>query len=140
MEMTSKELIQSIYLGDRGVIGYSVDTLQHRVIIKFDILSRIRSISGNWEHYNEEDIQGGGLIFTDVEFFSVEPLGVLPNDYVHSFNFDERENKFEFLIESSFTYDGKLSPAYIKIVAHGVVIYDPREPLAKLLKPTVGLI
>ena len=52
------------------------------VVIKVDEISRVRSESGNWELYNDENIVDGLLVFSDVRSVLFDPAGPIPNDYI----------------------------------------------------------
>ncbi|WP_412022577.1 DUF6258 family protein [Burkholderia cepacia] len=76
--------LKSIYLGDRVCKAISLDTWNAVVRIRIDVISRIRSDSGNWEFHKDEDVENGSLVFGDVKAFSMSPDGLLPNDLVNS--------------------------------------------------------
>ena len=65
--MNSSDFIKTIYLGDRACKGVVIDGWNSLVKIHIDNISRIRSLSGNWELYTDEDIENGFIVFEFVE-------------------------------------------------------------------------
>ena len=53
--MTPIEFVKTIYLGDRGCESVLVDALNNTVKLKIDCISRVRSPTGFWSYYNDED-------------------------------------------------------------------------------------
>jgi len=57
--------------------------LGKRIVIQVDEISRVRSASGRWEYYNEENIVDGLMVFTDARSIKFDPVGPIPNDYIN---------------------------------------------------------
>ena len=51
--MDAIEFLHSIYLGDRGITGFEVNSRNKCVKIHIDLISRIRSKDGNWNFYSK---------------------------------------------------------------------------------------
>jgi hypothetical protein len=51
-------------------------------MIQVDQISRIRSHSGQWDYYTDEDIIDGHLVFECVSSVRFDPPGLIPNDYI----------------------------------------------------------
>lgn len=83
--MLATEFLRTIYLGDRACKSITIDGWNNRVVIKVDEISRVRSESGNWDFYNDENIVDGSLVFSDVRSVLFDPSGPIPNDYIGSF-------------------------------------------------------
>ena len=53
------KLLKTIYLGDRGITGISMDTDNGIIKIHIDCISRIRG--KHWDHYTDEDLENGAI-------------------------------------------------------------------------------
>src|SRR4051812_42057369 len=80
--MDPRKFINTIYLGDRACKNILLDGWTDRVVFEVDLISRIRSESGRWEYYTDEDIPGGLIVFTGVVSTTFEHSGPLPNDQI----------------------------------------------------------
>ena len=80
--MLPSEFLKTIYLGDRACKSITIDGGNNCVAIKVDEISRVRSESGEWEFYNDENIVDGLLVFSDVRSVVFDPAGPIPNDYI----------------------------------------------------------
>lgn len=123
--MNALDFINSIYLGDRGCKGVVVDSYNSIVKIKIDLLSRIRSQSGNWDYYNDENIENGYIVFTSVKSMKWNSNGVLPNDYIDSLSVRKLNinNFYEFIFKvNGCNSDGNFDEIEILVVAQGVHI------------------
>ncbi|HBB9152245.1 TPA: hypothetical protein JS360_004365 [Escherichia coli] len=49
-----------------------------------NLISRIAYGTTEWNFYNNEDLENGYLVFTDVTFFNIIPNGSIPDDYIVS--------------------------------------------------------
>ena len=83
--MLAAEFLRTIYLDDRACKSITIDGWKHRVVIRVDEISRVRSETGNWEFYNDENIVDGLLVFSDVRSVLFDPAGPIPNDYISAF-------------------------------------------------------
>jgi hypothetical protein len=81
--MLPTEFLKTIYLGDRACKCIAIDGWRNRVAIQVDEISRIRSASGNWEYYSDENILDGLLVFSGVKSILFDPPGPIPNDYIN---------------------------------------------------------
>ena len=84
--MNPEQLLQSIYLGDRGCKSVMIDSCNQRVAIQVDVISRRRPSAKTWDFYSDQDIKDGWLVFTDVRSVRFEPSGPLPNDLINDFS------------------------------------------------------
>ena len=100
-----KKFIETIYLGDRAVKSIVIDGWQKVVKIQIDCISRIRSQSGDWEFYLDEDIEDGFLVFSGVSFFNIKPDGSIPFDYVLDYKLENfiDEDFSDFILEAGGT-------------------------------------
>lgn len=82
--MTPAEFLRTLYLGDRALKAIILDSWNTVVRLQINCISRIRSESGTWDYYTEEDITDGFLVFTGVKSFKLRNEGYLPNDSINS--------------------------------------------------------
>ncbi|MBL1274535.1 MAG: hypothetical protein COB30_000445 [Ectothiorhodospiraceae bacterium] len=81
--MNVMNFINSIYLGDRGCKKILIDGWGKEVCIEVDVISRIRSPDGNWNYYDDEDIDNGLVVFKNIHSFLLTPQGKIPNDLIN---------------------------------------------------------
>src|SRR6266487_4039315 len=82
--MKPEQLLQTIYLGDRGCKAVLIDSWNQRVAIQATVISRLKSGTKTWDFYSDEDIKDGWLVFSHVQSVRFEPPGPLPNDFINS--------------------------------------------------------
>jgi hypothetical protein len=130
--MQPAEFLKTIYLGDRACKSIALDGWNRRVVIEVDEISRIRSKSGNWDFYNEENIVDGRLVFSEVRSVLFDPAGPLPNDYISGLDVSPLSDgyfRFEFSAAS-----GNETPPYkskevsVLIEAKRLHLEDPAYP------------
>ena len=135
--MDPRDFLKTIYLHDRGCTGLLIDCERDRVSLQIDLISRIRSSSGDWEFDSDEDIDKGLITFTGVESLRITP-GPLPNDYIYDFTVEPlpiAENggngipRYIFRMETgSVNRKGDFHGVTIEVVAAGVHLQDPARP------------
>src|SRR5262249_53436603 len=128
------EFLRTIYVGDRACRAILIESWKKQVALEVDLISRIRSPSGNWEYYSAEDIPGGRIVFTDVETFQFDPPGPLPNDLINQISVkpadagaDAQRWTFEVSI-SSVAPDGGSTEIIVRLTGSGVYLEDPKRP------------
>lgn len=135
--MNPKEFVNTIYLGDRFCKSILIDGYSEIVKIQVDMISRIRSSSGEWQYYNDENIENGFIVFTEVESITFEPKGIIPNDeieFIDVKNVDGEDNKFIFkLVCASYNKKGMYDNGSITIVAEGIYLEDPTNLETKII-------
>ena len=72
--------LKTIYLGDRGVTGISMDSVRKTVKIHIDCISRVRG--ENWNYYTDEDLENASIVFTGCRKFFFDTNGILPSDFI----------------------------------------------------------
>ena len=133
-----KDFLRTIYLGDRACTSLLIDGLNDRVVLRVDAISRIRSTSGDWEFYTEEDIPDGLIVFEGVDSIRFDPPGLIPNDLINSLEVElvklggEELNTVDlYLFKASVTSagpEGYRGQVLVEIVAKGVHLEDPLRP------------
>lgn len=128
--MRPTELVKTIYLGDRACKSIAIDGWNRRVAIQVDEISRVRSASGNWECYNDENIMDGLIIFTEVGSISFEPPGPIPNDYIDDLEIEPLPgNRYRFKLSiRSVTRTGASTEVIVTIDGNGMHLEDPAKP------------
>ena len=113
--------LKTIYLGDRGVTGISMDSVRKTVKIHFDCISRVRD--ENWNYYTDEDLENGAIVFTGCKKFFFDTNGVLPGDFIEIESLEQlADNEYSIVFDvSSYSFDEKrLVPAKLKIIFQSV--------------------
>ncbi|WP_071765451.1 DUF6258 family protein [Burkholderia ubonensis] len=119
------DFFKTIYLGDRACKAISINTWDSVVRVQVDLISRIRSASGNWDFYADEDVENGFIVFKNVKYFSMAPEGLLPNDLINSVSVekDDQEGFWVFVLSiDSADERGQSEEVQIRIVAESVFI------------------
>jgi len=133
--MTPTELLKTIYLGDRSCKGLLIEGWKSQVALHVDVISRIRSPSGTWDYYTDEDITDGRLVFTGVRRLGLEPSGPLPNDLINEIRVtdvdDLRSGRKAYVFAvfvGSVDEAGSSTEVMIEIEAQGLHLEDPTRP------------
>jgi hypothetical protein len=133
--MSAAELLKTIYLGDRSCKAILIEGWSGRVSLHVDVISRIRSATGTWDFYTDEDITDGRLVFTGVRRIKLEPPGSVPNDLINDVQVtdmnDLRSGKktLVFAISVGSVDDtGASVEVTIEIQADDVHLEDPKRP------------
>jgi hypothetical protein len=147
--MTPEELIKTIYLGDRVCDGICIDFCERRIKLQIDCISRVRSPSGQWEYYNDENIDNGYIVLSDVESYAIVPMGFFVNDYIYDFTIKNIEHEsssktiYTFSLETGYTtyittINGTttftIEPMEIEISAREFWLEDPRNPGVRIVE------
>jgi len=102
------------------------------------MISRIRSKSGNWDYYNDENIEDGLIVFTGVKSISLEPQGYTPNDEIELVSakpIDDVEGRFLFDIHAtSCDEQGNYTRVDVSIIATGIHLEDPTKPNVEIIE------
>ena len=115
------KFLKTIYLGDRGVTGISMDSVRKTVKIHIDCISRVRG--KNWNYYTDEDLENGAIVFTGCKKFFFDTNGVLPGDFIEIESLEQLvDNEYSIVFDvSSYSFDEKrLVPAKLKIIFQSV--------------------
>lgn len=97
--MSYEQFLKTIYLGDRGVMGYELrsDLEEFRILI-----DSISLITGDaWDPNCDPEFPNAKLLFTGVKAVTFSPPGALPNDYIHSLicSRSEAMDALDFILE-----------------------------------------
>jgi hypothetical protein len=128
--MLPSEFLKTIYLGDRVCKSITVDGWNKCVVIKVDEISRVRSESGNWEFYNEENIIDGLLVFSDVRSVFFSPGGPIPNDYISELRAEvQSDGHYRFRFSAaSVDQSARSTEVLVIIEAKHLHLEDPSVP------------
>ncbi len=124
--MNPIDFLRTIYLGDRWIKKILIDNETKSISFQIDCISRIRSKSGNWEFYNDENIDNGLIVFEKVSYYDLGKTGNFPNDEIHSIEVKEKSpNLFEFFIEANYINSDAISQTIeTTIIAESVYLSD----------------
>jgi hypothetical protein len=128
--MLPEALLKTLYLGDRACKAVHIEGFARRVSIQVDEISRIRSSSGNWEYYNDENIVDGLLVFAGVKEIRFAPSGPIPNDCISDINVEDVGGgyyRFQLSI-GSIAVDAPTAEVIITIICKQFYLTDPRMP------------
>jgi hypothetical protein len=115
------KFLKTIYLGDRGVTGISMDSVRKTVKIHIDCISRVRG--ENWNYYTDEDLENGAIVFIGCKKFFFDTNGVLPGDFIEIESVEQTaDDEYCIVFDvSSYSFDEKrLVPAKLKIIFQSV--------------------
>lgn len=136
--MNPREFIDTIYLGDRFCKTILLDGCNELVKLQINMISRIRSESGNWKYYNDENIEDGLIVFTGVKSILFEPQGFIPNDEIELIScelIEDNEEKYLFNISAaSCDEQGKYTRVEMKIVAKGIHLEDTTKQESEIIE------
>ena len=128
------DFLRTVYVGDRACRAIFIESWNRRVALEVDLISRVRSPSGNWEYYSAEDISDGRIVFTGVEFIQFDPPGPLPNDLINELSVkpvDANAGNERWAFEASIgsvAANGRNTEVRVRLIANGVHLEDPRRP------------
>jgi hypothetical protein len=128
--MLASEFLKTIYLGDRACKSITIDGWNNCVAIKVDEISRVRSESGNWEFYNDENIVDGLLVFSDVRSVLFDPAGPIPNDYISDLSAEPLPDghiRFRFSA-ASVDKSARRTKVLVMVEAKRLHLEDPSAP------------
>ena len=117
------KFLQTIYLGDRGVTGISMDSVRKTVKIHIDCISRVRG--KNWNYYTDEDLENASIVFTGCKKFFFDTNGILPSDFIEIESVEQTAaDEYTIVFDvSSYSFAEKQHiPAKLKIVFQNVCL------------------
>ena len=115
------KFLKTIYLGDRGVTGISMDSVRKTVKIHIDCISRVRG--ENWNYYTDEDLENGAIVFIGCKKFFFDTNGVLTGDFIEIESVEQTaDDEYCIVFDvSSYSFDEKrLVPVKLKIIFQSV--------------------
>jgi hypothetical protein len=132
--MNPENFIRTLYLGDRYCTRITIENQKKEIKFYVNLISRIRSESGQWDFYADEDIENGVIVFSGVEQVFFDKSGFFPNDEIYNIEVTNNfSNKYEFTINTSFVdTSGLTRDLIIKIIAKEIYLLDPNRPDMKI--------
>ena len=115
--------LKTIYLGDRGVTGISMDSVRKTVKIHIDCISRVRG--ENWNYYTDEDLENGAIVFIGCKKFFFDTNDMLPSDFIDIESVEQTAaDEYTIVFDvSSYSFAEKQHiPAKLKIVFQNVCL------------------
>ena len=131
--MRIDHFLRTIYLGDRACKAITFDGWNKRVSLIINEISRVRSESGNWEYYNDENIVDAALVFTGVKAAALSPPGALPSDEIDILSVEPINAagslfRIKFHMVGSVPQSEALHDLELEVIAEGVHLEDPSQP------------
>lgn len=77
-------MFDRIYLGDRVIKKIEFDLWEKEIRIQINLISRLAHDTTEWNFYNNEDLENGYFVFSDIDYFNITPGGSIPDDYIIS--------------------------------------------------------
>ncbi len=133
--MNPVDFLKTIYLGDRYCTRFHIVLEDKTVEIHVDNVSRIRSESGDWNYYIEEDVKNGIIVISGVESVKEDPSGYEPNDLIYEITVKEENGNYHFLVECSHVDEDAIThDLQIEIVGSDLYLVDPIDLKQKILE------
>jgi hypothetical protein len=127
--MHPRDFLRTIYLGDRACRNILIDGWNERFVLEVDLISRVRSASGAWEFYSDEDINCGRLVFSKLTEIRFTPEGFVPNDSINGIEVEEVGGCLIFHIYiDSVDNSANHTEVHIEVNAAGLHLEDPSHP------------
>ncbi|HFK4580860.1 TPA: DUF6258 family protein [Citrobacter sedlakii] len=101
-------MFDRIYLGDRAIKKIEFDLWEKEIRIQVNLISRLAYDTTEWNFYNNEDLEDGYFVFSDVDFFNITPEGSIPDDYIISMITDKVNGEY---FESTIAVIGQIPNA-----------------------------
>lgn len=131
--MNPVDFLKTIYLGDRYCTRFHIVLEDKTVEIHVNNVSRIRSESGDWNYYIDEDIKNGIIVISEVESVKEDPSGYEPNDQIYEITVKEENEKYHFLVECSHVDEDAIThDLQFEIVGNDVYLVDPIDLTQKI--------
>ena len=132
--MSVQNFLKTIYLGDRFCTKIVIDGLNNQFELHVNQISRIRSASGEWNFYANEDIKNGILVIAGVTKIVFDESGLIPNDQIYDVRADRIDDTlYQFVIETSHV-DSKAQThdLVVKVLGETAYLIDPTKPNVKI--------
>jgi len=99
-----------------------------------DCISRVRSASGTWDYYVDEDVVDGVLVFSGVDVLELRNEAHMPNDSINSIEVVEQREGFAVVEISvdSVGPDASHHETFLRIRCKSMHIEDPARPGLKI--------
>ncbi|MCU6177111.1 DUF6258 family protein [Citrobacter cronae] len=98
-------MFDRIYLGDRAIKKIEFDLWEKEIRIQVNLISRLAYGTTEWNFYNNEDLEDGYFVFSDVDYFNITPEGSIPDDYIISMITDKVNGEY---FESTIAVIGQI--------------------------------
>ena len=137
---TACDLAKTLYLGDRACKRIIIDGWRKVLAIEVDKISRIRSPSGQWDFYSDEDIIDGTIVFAEVSSFEFVPPGFVPSDWIEITAIDQISERsvdgLQFratLSLGAIDREGNAKEVTLTVCATSLYLEDPKHPGVKIV-------
>lgn len=136
--MKPKNLIDRIYLGDRGCKQCVYSNESKELRIQVDCISFLRPGSSTWDYYSEHDLQDGWIVLSGVDKLTIDPPDVQPNDFIFEIRVDSIKDSNErekvTILTGGVNAEGKLTDIHISALVQDAHIENPQ---GKIVSPPI---
>ncbi|WP_434797402.1 DUF6258 family protein [Terrisporobacter vanillatitrophus] len=132
--MNAIEFLKTLYFGDRYCVDFNIDSKNKEVRIIVNCISRIRSESGEWDYYCDEDVEMGTVVIYGVNEIILDKTGLRPNDAIYDIYAIKIENElYKFIIEVSYANEeAEITDLTFTVIGEGVYLLDPSNSNIKI--------
>ncbi|MCC3868917.1 DUF6258 family protein [Terrisporobacter mayombei] len=132
--MNTIDFLKTLYFGDRYCVDFNIDNKKKEVRIIVNCISRIRSESGEWDYYCDEDIEMGTVVIHGVNEVILDKTGLTPNEDIYDIYATKIENElYKFTIEASYIdEEAETTDLMFTVIGEGVYLLDPSKPNIKI--------
>lgn len=122
--------LSTIYTGDRACKALLIDSWNATVRIQISCIARIRSATGIWDYYTDEDITDGYLVFENVSSLEMQNAGRLPNDLINGIEvLEETADRIRLRISiDSVDASGDRAETTLTVTCRSIHLEDPARP------------
>jgi hypothetical protein len=115
--MNPVDFMKTVYLGDRGIKGYMIDSWNQIARLHITEISRVRSSDGQWHFYNEENLIDGRIVFEHIASFTIDPPGAVLDDFIEEEETKPyRDDQFYIRFSCGGTLGGNAVRATLEII------------------------
>lgn len=136
--MKPKNLIDRIYLGDRGCKQCVYNNESKELRIQVDCISFLRPGSSIWDYYSEHDLQDGWIVLSGVDKLTIDPSNIQPNDFIFEIRVEIEKDSIQrekvTISTGGVDAEGKLTDILISAIVEDAHIEDSR---GKLVSPPI---
>lgn len=125
--MNTIDFLKTLYFGDRYCVDFNIDNKKKEVRIIVNCISRIRSESGEWDYYCDEDVEMGTVVIYGVNEVILDKTGLTPNEDIYDIYATKIENElYKFTIEASYIdEEAKTTDLTFTVIGEGAYLLDP---------------
>ncbi|SFJ51660.1 hypothetical protein SAMN02910355_2908 [Terrisporobacter glycolicus] len=129
--MNTIDFLKTLYFGDRYCVDFNIDNKKKEVRIIVNCISRIRSESGEWDYYCDEDVEMGTVVIYGVNEVILDKTGLTPNEDIYATKIEN--DLYKFTIEASYIdEEAETTDLTFTVIGEGVYLLDPSNSNIKI--------